>query len=102
MTSQLDDAGSGNYLEKSNPNAYVWGLPEVEITAQSRVPHAQSAESSIRRDDAWRHERVALAAYYLAANRGFEPGHEAQDWALAELQIDAIDAGRRLLGDGKA
>jgi hypothetical protein len=39
---------------------------------------------------------VATAAYYLAANRGFEPGHEAEDWSLAELQTDAIDAGRKL------
>jgi hypothetical protein len=31
-----------------------------------------------------------------AANRGFEPGREAADWSLAELQTDAIDAGRRL------
>jgi hypothetical protein len=54
------------------------------------------SEPSLRRDDAWRHKRVATAAYYLAANRGFEPGHEAEDWSLAELQTDAIDAGRKL------
>jgi hypothetical protein len=51
------------------------------------------AGPAIRRDDAWRHQRVATAAYYLAASRGFEPGHEAEDWTLAELQIDAIDEG---------
>jgi hypothetical protein len=62
----------------------------------SQIDHAASAEAEIRRDDAWRHERVAVAAYYLAANRGFEPGREAADWSLAELQTDAIDAGRRL------
>ncbi len=53
------------------------------------------AEAEFRRDAAWRRERVATAAYYLAANRGFEPGHEVVDWSLAELQTDAIDAGRR-------
>jgi hypothetical protein len=62
----------------------------------SQIDDAASAESEIRRDDAWRHERVAVAAYYLAANRGFEPGREAADWSLAEMQTDAIDAGRRL------
>jgi hypothetical protein len=52
-----------------------------------------SAESAdeIRRDAAWRHERVAVAAYYLAENRGFEPGQEAADWSLGELQIEALD-----------
>jgi hypothetical protein len=67
MTSPLDGAGSG-----------------------------VSAEPSLRRDQARRHERVATAAYYLAASRGFGPGHEAEDWSLAELQTDAIDEGRRL------
>jgi hypothetical protein len=62
----------------------------------SEYDNASSAEAENRRDDAWRHERVAVAAYYLAANRGSEPGGAAADWSLAELQIDAIDAGRNL------
>jgi hypothetical protein len=62
----------------------------------SQLDGAGPAEDELRRDAAWRHERVATAAYYLAANRGFEPGHALDDWALAELQTDAIDAGRRL------
>jgi len=61
-----------------------------------QIDDAGSAESEIRRDEAWRHERVAIAAYYLAASRGFEPGRETADWSLAELQTDAIDAGRKL------
>jgi Protein of unknown function (DUF2934) len=32
-------------------------------------------------------ERVALAAYYLAQQRGFEPGRELEDWLAAEAQI---------------
>ncbi len=52
----------------------------------------QSARAECRRDDAWRHTRVAVAAYYLAEHRGFQPGSEAMDWRLAELHIDAADA----------
>jgi hypothetical protein len=52
----------------------------------------QSARAECRRNDAWRHTRVAVAAYYLAERRGFQPGSEAMDWRLAELQIDAADA----------
>jgi len=59
----------------------------------SQIHGAGSAEAEIRRDDAWRHERVSVAAYYLAANRGFAPGHEAADWSLAELQTDASAPG---------
>jgi hypothetical protein len=30
---------------------------------------------------------VAVAAYYLAERRRFEPGHELEDWLAAEMQI---------------
>ena len=32
---------------------------------------------------------VADAAYFYAEHRGFEPGHELEDWLAAESQIDA-------------
>lgn len=32
---------------------------------------------------------ISEAAYFLAEQRGFEPGHEMQDWLLAEADIDA-------------
>jgi hypothetical protein len=31
---------------------------------------------------------VAEAAYYLAERRGFEPGHELEDWFAAEARIE--------------
>lgn len=34
-----------------------------------------------------RHRRVAEVAYYLAERRGFEPGHEMEDWLEAEKTI---------------
>ena len=34
-----------------------------------------------------RRKLVALTAYYLAESRGFEPGHEAEDWAAAEARV---------------
>jgi hypothetical protein len=30
---------------------------------------------------------IAEAAYYLAERRGFEPGHELEDWLAAEGMI---------------
>jgi len=33
---------------------------------------------------------IAEAAYYLALQRKFEPGHEVEDWLLAESQIDRV------------
>ena len=33
------------------------------------------------------HQVVAVAAYYLAERRSFEPGHELEDWLNAEAKI---------------
>jgi hypothetical protein len=32
---------------------------------------------------------VEMAAYFRAERRGFEPGHEIEDWIAAEAEIDA-------------
>lgn len=36
-----------------------------------------------------RQAMIKEAAYYRAARRGFAPGHELEDWLLAEQEIDA-------------
>jgi hypothetical protein len=35
-----------------------------------------------------RREMISTAAYYRAQKRGFEPGHELEDWFAAETAID--------------
>ncbi len=35
-----------------------------------------------------RHDRIAIAAYYIAERRGFAPGGEVEDWLEAERQVD--------------
>jgi hypothetical protein len=38
-------------------------------------------------------ERLAMineAAYFKAENRNFAPGHESEDWAEAEREIDEL------------
>ena len=37
-----------------------------------------------------REAMIAEAAYFIAQARGFAPGNEAQDWLVAEAQIDAL------------
>jgi hypothetical protein len=32
-------------------------------------------------------QRIATAAYFLAAMRNFEPGHELEDWLEAERRV---------------
>jgi hypothetical protein len=38
---------------------------------------------------------IAEIAYFKAQSRGFEPGHEQEDWLAAEAEVD-----RRLNGSG--
>ena len=33
---------------------------------------------------------IAEAAYYLAERRGFQPGHELEDWLVAECEIQRL------------
>ncbi|MGV3581004.1 MAG: DUF2934 domain-containing protein [Methylophilus sp.] len=43
-------------------------------------------------EEAWDEEmrsRIAERAYYKAEARGYEPGHEIQDWVEAEAEIQA-------------
>jgi len=37
-----------------------------------------------------RHELVAQAAYFRAKHRGYEPGHELEDWLAAEVEVDTV------------
>ena len=39
-------------------------------------------------DSKKRRDRIAEAAYYNAQRRGFQPGHEVEDWLEAEKQVD--------------
>jgi len=40
---------------------------------------------------------IARAAYFRSQDRGFEPGHELEDWLAAEVEVDA-----ELLGGSEA
>jgi Protein of unknown function (DUF2934) len=43
-----------------------------------------------------REEAIAELAYFRALNRGFEPGHEVEDWLEAEAEYEKQHRARRL------
>ncbi len=64
-------------------------LPIQKTDAPVEVQNDQvSGETSafIERDR--RHALIARHAYYLAEQRGFEPGHELDDWLTAETNVE--------------
>ncbi len=48
---------------------------------------AEEEKSDIPPTAAELRKMVAVAAYYRSARRGFEPGHELEDWLAAEDEI---------------
>jgi hypothetical protein len=66
----------------------------MKFTATTRTNHhfapitAQAIEPG--RSIADRDERIAMTAYYKAEERGFTPGHELDDWLMAETEIDGM------------
>jgi|KBSSwiStaDraftv2_1062776.scaffolds.fasta_scaffold5350494_1 hypothetical protein len=51
---------------------------------QPAKPRA-AAQSEAPRSDV--SQLIAVAAYYRAQQRGFEPGHELDDWIAAEAEV---------------
>jgi hypothetical protein len=58
---------------------------------QSDPGVAQLASVEVEARIAGHQVQVALAAYFIAEKRGFEPGHELDDWLAAEAQIAAAE-----------
>ena len=92
MNLQINDTDGKLNLEGFREHIYRPKMPEAPPLIEPRIGNSASAHLAVQRAEAWRHERVATAAYYIAEKRGFAPGHDAEDWRLAEAQIDAIDS----------
>lgn len=54
-----------------------------EVRAASHGLHARIFDAEARR------ALIEEDAYHRAASRGFEPGHELDDWLAAEAEVDA-------------
>jgi hypothetical protein len=58
-------------------------------TAASPASNSIITRSSAYIEPEARDAMIAEAAYFRSAHRGFEPGHEVDDWLAAESEIDA-------------
>jgi len=59
-----------------------------DAIAESFERSGHLAEGVTQVDPELRHEMIATAAYYIAEQRGFAPGHEQDDWYRAQAAID--------------
>ena len=56
----------------------------------TRAPIAQESAVRVQPSSDEIRAMIATAAYYLAAERHFSPGHELDDWLVAERRIQAL------------
>jgi hypothetical protein len=58
--------------------------PGIVAEMASKIATERPVDPEVRR------LMIAEAAYYCAVQRGFEPGHELEDWLEAEARIDLL------------
>jgi hypothetical protein len=77
---------------KSKGNSHVRssqsGQPAIVASSATKLVRPVVAPLS----DEERRHLIAITAYYLAESRGFQPGHEEEDWLAAEMQIGSLGA----------
>jgi hypothetical protein len=56
----------------------------------ARAPKAAPASTLVALTAEARHAMIAESAYLRAEQRGFEPGHETEDWLAAEVEVDVL------------
>ena len=88
MQSTLNGASSTGARRFSEPSQL--GMPPTLAAVPESIHWTKTLHE---RAVLARHDRISLAAYLMAEARGFEPGHDAEDWLSAQSQIDAIDSG---------
>jgi hypothetical protein len=69
---------TGRVLRPDSPES----KSDVSASGPGRTPRSASLPPE-------RAEQIARRAYELAAQRGFTPGHELDDWLQAEREIEA-------------
>ncbi len=64
---------------------------KITLYKPATVSKASAAVRSLTEEQ--RRAMIAEAAYYMAERRGFESGHELEDWLLAESRFEAAIRG---------
>jgi hypothetical protein len=90
MNSKLDGVAVAHSDQLSLPRHRMQQIESEHVLAPQSISWTHTAHEQ---SAALRRDRIAVAAYYMSEARGFEPGHDAEDWLRAQLQVDVSDAG---------
>jgi hypothetical protein len=75
--------------KSEKPKGKSLGMSSPAAGAEPQIDSSSSPSG----DTGSREVRISEAAFFRAAARGFEPGHEWDDWLAAEKEIDAQSGG---------
>lgn len=64
-------------------------MSSLKTTKVSRKKPISKVESTPESNNEDNLTRIAVTAYYKAEARGYEPGHELQDWLEAEAEFSS-------------
>jgi hypothetical protein len=56
-----------------------------QVVDRAEIVRMAASEAASRAIE--RHNMIATAAYFRSQERGFEPGHELEDWLAAETEV---------------
>jgi hypothetical protein len=76
------------------PATTASGARSAPAKGKRSTSSKSAGRASVSAED--RRAMIAEAAYLRAERRGFDPGHETEDWLAAEEEVDALLA----LGQG--
>jgi hypothetical protein len=93
MKLKVDGAGVGSHVNRPAIEGFGVGTMSPEAADATLSEEIRWTQSAHNRSAQSRHDRIATVAFYLSEARGFEPGHDAEDWFLAQSEIDSFDAG---------
>ena len=88
MGTQMESTPRPNRSRANSHSQKAEAQREIDSTADIKVTRQVAEPLS----DEQRRDLIAVAAYYLAERRNFEPGHETEDWLAAELQVGSLGA----------
>jgi hypothetical protein len=88
MGTQMEPTPRPNRSRANSHSQNAEAQPQIDSTAAIKVTRQDFGPLT----DEQRREFIAVAAYYLAKGRNFEPGHETEDWLAAESQVGSLGA----------
>jgi hypothetical protein len=75
------------YVSTMNPVAAGSWCADPYTPGRSPPPRTPPTDKLCTHEE--RHQMIARGAYFRAQRRGFDPGHELDDWLLTEHEVNA-------------